>query len=202
MLWEAAFPQYQVYSENSNSLNTLFGIMAVGMQGGAPEPPALSIHPIDFRTDPDTIRAGWRVTGGLLIVAGTPYLATTVLDSIAGNLGRALFAAIVAAALFIGGTSLLAQRYSAGPDTARRSGGIVGLAMGPGLIFNSLQNISGGVGSGTDPLTLLSVVSLVLGCALVVSGATFIWSRRYAAWYQRRWEKSQRRRSERLRRRR
>src|SRR5213080_3066966 len=71
--------------------------MAVGMHGGAPEPPALSTHPIDFRTDPDTIRAIWRVTGGLLIVAGTLYLATTVLYSVAGNLGRAMFAAIVAA---------------------------------------------------------------------------------------------------------
>src|SRR5438552_4506955 len=106
--------------------------MAVGMHGGAPEPPALSTHPIDFRTDRDTIRAIWRVTGGLLIVAGTLYLATPVLYSVAGNLGRAMFAAIVAAALFLGGTSLLAQRYSAGPDTARRSTGIVGLAIGPG----------------------------------------------------------------------
>ena len=176
--------------------------MAVGMQGGAPEPPALSTHPIDFRTDPDTIRAIWRVTGGLLIVAGTLYLATTVLYSVAGNLGRAMFAAIVAAALFIGGTSLLAQRYSAGPDTARRSTGIVGLAIGPGALAYSLQNISAGLGSGTDPLTLVSVVNMVLGCALVVSGATSIWSRRYAAWYQRRWEKSQRRRGERLERRR
>ncbi len=156
--------------------------MAVGMHGGAPEPPALSTHPIDFRTDPDTIRAIWRVTGGLLIVAGTLYLATTVLYSVAGNLGRAMFAAI--------------------PDTARRSTGIVGLAIGPGALAYSLQNISAGLGSGTDPLTLVSVVNMVLGCALVVSGATSIWSRRYAAWYQRRWEKSQRRRGERLERRR
>jgi hypothetical protein len=190
-----------VHSENSYTLNTLFGIMAVGMQGGAPEPPALSTHRIDFRTDPDPIRATWRIVGGLLIVAGTPYLATTVLYSVVGNLGRAMFAAIVAAALFIGGTSLLAQRYSAGPDTARRSGGIVGLAIGPGALVYSLQTISAGLGTGTDPLTVVSVVNLVLGCALIVSGATSIWSRRYAAWYQRRWEKSQRRRSERLRRR-
>jgi phosphotransferase system glucose/maltose/N-acetylglucosamine-specific IIC component len=123
--------------------------MAVGMQGGAPEPPALSIHPIDFRTDPDTIRATWRVTGGLLIFAGIPYLATTVLYSVAGNVGRAMFAAIVAAALFIGGTSLLAQRYSAGPDTARRSTGIVGLAIGPGALVYSLQNLSAGPGRST-----------------------------------------------------
>jgi hypothetical protein len=124
------------------------------------------------------------------------------LYSFSGNVSRAMFAAIVAAALFIGGTSLLAQRYSAGPDTARRSAGILGLAIGPGALVYSLQNISGGVGSGTDPLTLLSVVNLVLGCVLVVGGALLLWSRRCAAWYQRRWETSQRRRSERLGRRR
>jgi len=78
----------------------------------------------------------------------------------------------------------------------------VGLAIGPGALAYSLQKISAGLGSGTDPLTLVSVVNMVLGCALVVSGATSIWSRRYAAWYQRRWEKSQRRRGERLERRR
>src|SRR5438046_9607971 len=114
--------------------------MAVGMHGGAPEPPALSTHPIDFRTDPDTVRAIWRVTGGLLIVAGTLYLATTVLYSVAGNLGRAMFAAFVAAALFIGGTSLLAQRYSAAPDTGRRSTAIVGLSIRPAALACALPD--------------------------------------------------------------
>src|SRR5206468_9176261 len=99
--------------------------MAVGMQGGAPEPPALSTLRTRFSTDLETIRGRFRFTGALLIMAGALYLVTIVGDFLLGQAGRVMLATIAAAALLIGGTKLLVQRYSAGLDMVRRSGGIV-----------------------------------------------------------------------------
>ena len=195
-----------VYSENSYTLNTLFGIMAVGMQGGAPEPPALSTLRTRFSTDLETIRGRFRFTGALLIMAGALYLVTIVGDFLSGQAGRVMLATIAAAALLIGGTKLLVQRYSAGLDMVRRSGGIVVLALGTVSIVFGLWGVGlwggGRVANRIDFLTPLGLLNLALGSGGILIGALSLRSRRYAAWYQRRWEKLERRRSERLGRRR
>jgi len=176
--------------------------MAVGMQGGAPEPPALSTLRTRFSTDLETIRGRFRFTGALLIMAGALYVMTIVVDSLSGQAGRVMLATIAAAALLIGGTKLLVQRYSAGLDTVRRSAGIVGLALGTVSIGFGLWGVGlwggGRVASWTDLLTLLGLLNLVLGFGGILIGALSHWSRRYAAWYQRRWEKLERRRNEKL----
>jgi hypothetical protein len=181
--------------------------MAFGMQGGAPEPPALSTLRTGSGTDLETIRGRFRFVGAMLIISGALFLLTTVADFRSGQAGHAMVGTIGAAALLIGGTKLLVQRYSAGLDTVRRSGGILGLALGTvsigfGLWGVGLWGVGGIVGSWADLLTLLGFLNLVLGFGGILIGALSLWSRRYAAWFQRRWEKSQRRRSERLRRRR
>jgi len=168
------------------------------MQGGAPEPPALSALRTRFSTDLETIRGRFRFAGAALIFTGALLLVMTISDSLSGRVGRVMFMPILVTAFLIGGTRLLVQRYSAGPDTVRRSGGIVGLALGTGGIVFGLQGLGGGVANWTDLLMLLSLLNLVLGFGLILTGGLSLWSRRYAAWYQRRWEKSQRRRSERL----
>ena len=180
--------------------------MAVGMQGGAPEPPALSTLRTRFSTDLETIRGRFRFTGALLIMAGALYLVTIVGDFLLGQSGRVMLATIAAAALLIGGTKLLVQRYSAGLDTVRRSGGIVGLALGTVSIVFGLWGVGlwggGRVANWIDFLTPLGLLNLALGSGGILIGALSLRSRRYAAWYQRRWEKLERRRSERLGRRR
>jgi len=173
--------------------------MALGMQRGAPQPLALPTFRVPFSADPDKIRVGFRLTGGVLVVAGALYLSMVVLDFLAGKAGLAMLTTIGAAASLVGGTRLLAQRYSAGPDTVRRSTGTLGLALGPGILVSSLRNFGGGATGGTDPLTLLSVLNLVLGSVLVLIGAISLRSRRYSSWYNRRWDKWELRRSVRLR---
>ncbi len=175
--------------------------MAVGMQGGAPEPPALSTLRTRFSTDLETIRGRFRFTGALLIMAGALYLVTIVGDFLLGQSGRVMLATIAAAALLIGGTKLLVQRYSAGLDMVRRSGGIVVLALGTVSIVFGLWG-GGRVANRIDFLTPLGLLNLALGSGGILIGALSLRSRRYAAWYQRRWEKLERRRSERLGRRR
>src|SRR5947208_16160089 len=98
--------------------------MAVGMQGGAPEPPALSTLRTRFSTDLETIRGRFRFTGALLIMAGALYLVTFVGDFLLGQSGRVMLATIAAAALLIGGTKILVQGYSACLDLVRRCGGM------------------------------------------------------------------------------
>src|SRR5438132_966620 len=71
--------------------------MAVGMQGGAPEPPALSTLRTRFSTDLETIRGRFRFTGALLIMAGALYLVTIVGDFLLGQAGRVMLATIAAA---------------------------------------------------------------------------------------------------------
>ena len=185
--------------------------MAVGMQGGAPEPPALSTLRTRFSTDLETIRGRFRFTGALLIMAGALYLVTIVGDFLLGQSGRVMLATIAAAALLIGGTKLLVQRYSAGLDMVRRSGGIVVLALGTVSIVFGLWGVGlwgvglwggGRVANRIDFLTPLGLLNLALGSGGILIGALSLRSRRYAAWYQRRWEKLERRRSERLGRRR
>jgi len=180
--------------------------MAVEVQGSAVQQPARPTLRTRYSTDLETIRGRFRFTGALLIMAGALYLATIVIDSLSGQAGRVMLATIAAAALLIGGTKLLVQRYSAGLDTIRRSAGIVGLALGTVGIGFGLWGVGlwggGRVASWTDLLTLLGLLNLVLGFGGILIGALSHWSLRYAAWYQRRWEKSQRRRSERLGRRR
>jgi hypothetical protein len=173
-------------------------MMAFGRHGDAPQPAVLPTLRIPLSADLDRIRVTWRLTGLLLIVTGTLYLVTIVFDSLSGQAARAMPTTILTVAFLIGGASLLAQRYSAGPDTVRRSHGILGLAIGIGSLVYGLRSINGGVASGTDFLMVLSVVNLVLGSGLVLIGALSLWSRRYAAWYQRRWDNLGCRRNERL----
>src|SRR5207249_1933914 len=103
--------------------------MAVEVQGSAVQQPARPTR-TRYSTDLETIRGRFRFTGALLIMAGALYLVTIVIDSLSGQAGRVMLATIAAAALLIGGTKLLVQRYSAGLDTVRRCGGIVVLALG------------------------------------------------------------------------
>jgi hypothetical protein len=138
-----------------------------------------------------------------MIISGALFVLTIAGYFRSGQAGRAMVGTIGAAALLIGGTKLLVQRYSAGLDMVRRSGGIVGLALGTlsivfGLWGVGLWGVGGIVGSWADLLTLLGLLNLVLGSGLILNGALSLWSRRYAAWFQRRWEKLERRHNEKL----
>jgi hypothetical protein len=179
--------------------------MAVGMQGGAPEPPALSTLRTRFSTDLETIRGRFRFAGAMLIISGALFVLTILGDFRSGQAGRAMVGTIAAAALLIGGTKLVVQRYAAGLDTVRRSGGIVWLALGTlsvsigfGLWGVGLGGVGGIVGSWADLLMLLGLLNLALGFGGILIGVLSLWSRRYAAWFQRRWEKLERRRNEKL----
>lgn len=172
--------------------------MASGREGGTP----LLSTPSAFRTpvsaDPRDVRIQYRVCGALLMATGTLYFAIVVGDLLMGKASAATLTAIGAAAQFICGTVLVAQRYLTGPDTVRRSQGILGMAIGTGTLAYSLQYIGDGGTGGTDPVALLARLSLVLGSLLFLISAVSLSSRRYAAWYRRRWEKWVRRRNDRL----
>jgi len=184
--------------------------MAVDMEGAVVQPRARPTLGTRFSTDLETIRGRFRFVGAGMIISGALWLVTIVADLRLGQAGRVMFMPILVAALLIGGTKLVVQRYSAGLDTVRRSGGIVGLALGTIGIVVGLQGllaptqfytdfaIGGGILNGTDLLTLLSLLSLVGGSGLILNGALSLWSRRYAAWYQRRWDKRERRHNEKL----
>ena len=131
-----------------------------------------------------------------LLVTGTLYSATVVIDFLRGEVGTRAIVAIGAAGQLIGGTLLWRQPYPVGPDTVRKSWGIVGMAIGSSVLVNSSQIFLSGLTDGTDVLGLLGVSSLVLGSGLLVTGTVSVGSRRYAAWFQRKWEERERRQIE------
>src|SRR5437773_12193404 len=94
--------------------------MAVGMQGGAPEPPALSTLRTRFSTDLETIRGRFRFPGALLTMAGALYLVPIVCAFLLGQSRRVLRATISAGALLTGGTHPVVGRYSPGLLALRR----------------------------------------------------------------------------------
>jgi hypothetical protein len=128
-----------------------------------------------------------------LLVTGTLSSATVVLDFLRGDVGTRATVAIGAAAQLIGGTLLWRQPYPLGPDTVRKSWGIVAIAIGSSVLVYSSQNFLSGLTDGTDLLGLLSVSSLVLGSGLLVAGTVSVGSRRYAHWFKRKWEERERR---------
>ena len=129
-----------------------------------------------------------------LLVTGTLYSATVVIDFLRGEVGLRATVAIGAAAQLIGGTLLWRQPYPVAPDTVRKSWGIVGMAIGSSVLVNSSQIFLSGLTDGTDVLGLLGVSSLVLGSGLLVTGTISVGSRHYAAWFKRKWEERERRR--------
>ncbi len=172
--------------------------MPSGLEDGVPQPPAFHALTAPSAADLEVFRVAYRVVGVFLIASGALDLSSIVLDLVRGRGDRAMLATIGAAARLVGGTLLLIQRYSAGPDTLRRSIGILEMALGLSILTYSLQSIAGVLTGGLDALAPIIVFNLVLGSALVPIGAIFLWSRGYAAWYRRRWEKWERRRAERL----
>jgi hypothetical protein len=135
----------------------------------------------------------------VLVATGTLYSATVVVDFLRGQIGTRAIFAIGAAAQVIGGILVWRHPYPVGPDTFRKSWGIVAIAIGSSVLALSIQTFLGGLAEITDIVGLLALSNLVLGSVLLVLAALSLGSRRYAAWYQRVWEKRARRRGEKLR---
>jgi len=148
------------------------------------------------RTDLKTFHFSVRFMAVVLLVTGGLSSATVVIDFLRGEVGTRATVAIGAAAQLIGGALLWRQPYPVGPATVRKGWGIVAMAIGSSLLVYSSQNFLSGLTDGTDVLGLLSVSNLVLGSGLLVTGAVSAGSRRYAAWFQRKWEERERRRIE------
>ena len=134
----------------------------------------------------------------VLVATGSLYLATIVIDFLRGQVGARAIVGIGAAAQVIGGTLLWRQPNPVGPDTVRKSSAIVSMAIGSSVLTYSLQTFLVPLTDGTDVLRILGMSNLLLGSILLVWGTVSVVSRRYAAWYQRRWEERERRRSEKM----
>ena len=124
-----------------------------------------------YGADLANVRVSFRLSGVLLVVAGALYMSTVVVDSLRGKADGAVLTTIGAVAQLVGGSKLVAQRYPAGPDTVRRSVGILGLAIGLGILTNSLRNLLAGGAAGMDPLAILTIVGLLTGVAVVLIAA-------------------------------
>src|SRR2546426_9731623 len=120
-----------------------------GLQGSAVQPSTLPELRMPYGAGLATVRVSFRLSGVLLVVAGALYMSTVVVDFLRGKADGAVLTMIGAVAQLVGGSKLVAQRYPAGPDTVRRSVGILGLAIGLGILTNSLRNLLAG-GGGRD----------------------------------------------------
>jgi len=180
--------------------------MASSPVEGMAEPPTLHtlLAPSGLAQDFSRV---YRVIGVLLVVSGTLSLATVVGDFLRGDAPsvgavRLLLTTTGASSLLIGGTLLLTRRYQAGPDTFRQINGIFGMSLGLSFIAMSSQAIVRGFADRLDILAWLIAFNLVTGLVMVVLAVLSLWSRRYAAWFRRSWEKRERRRADKLGRRR
>src|SRR6266567_3228422 len=120
-------------------------------------------------TDPQTLRSTFRFMAVVLVATGTLYSATVVVDFLRGQVGTRAIFAIGAAAQVIGGILVWRQPYPVGPDTFRKSWGIVAIAIGSSVLALSIQTFLGGLAEITDVLGLLALLNLVLGSVLLCS---------------------------------
>ncbi len=159
------------------------------MPGGVPNTITLPKRRKSFGMDLETFQA-YRVLGVVMAAMGAFFSAAIVISLLWVRLDlRTLPIAVGAAGFLIGGILLWRQHYSVGPKVLRRSIGALSIAFGPGPVSYSLQNLAEVQTADSTVFRIVVVSNMVLGTFLLLIGGVSLGSRRYATWYAARYER-------------